>query len=90
MYIALYISSHGFGHMTRCLSLIENILKNKVSELSVRPVLSENLHEETEQSKYFTTSFNNLTEEKLEALSSFDNSGIFISDSIFNPYTLYK
>lgn len=27
MYIALYISSHGFGHMTRCLSLIENILK---------------------------------------------------------------
>ena len=28
MYIALYISSHGFGHMTRCLSLIENILKN--------------------------------------------------------------
>lgn len=28
MYIALYISSHGFGHMTRCLSLVENILKN--------------------------------------------------------------
>lgn len=28
MYIALYISSHGFGHMTRCLSLIENILNN--------------------------------------------------------------
>ena len=28
MYIVLYISSHGFGHMTRCLSLIENILKN--------------------------------------------------------------
>ena len=28
MYIAFYISSHGFGHMTRCLSLIENILKN--------------------------------------------------------------
>ena len=28
MYIALYISSHGFGHMTRCLSLIENILQN--------------------------------------------------------------
>lgn len=28
MYIALYISSHGFGHMTRCLSLIEDILKN--------------------------------------------------------------
>lgn len=28
MYIALYISSHGFGHMTRSLSLIENILKN--------------------------------------------------------------
>lgn len=28
MYIALYISSHGFGHMTRCLSAIENILKN--------------------------------------------------------------
>ena len=27
MYIVLYISSHGFGHMTRCLSLIENILK---------------------------------------------------------------
>lgn len=27
MYIAFYISSHGFGHMTRCLSLIENILK---------------------------------------------------------------
>lgn len=28
MYIAFYISSHGFGHMTRCLSLIESILKN--------------------------------------------------------------
>jgi len=28
VYIAVYISSHGFGHMTRCLSLIENILKN--------------------------------------------------------------
>ena len=26
MYIALYISSHGFGHMTRCLGIIENIL----------------------------------------------------------------
>ena len=26
MYIALYISSHGFGHMTRCLAIIENIL----------------------------------------------------------------
>lgn len=28
MYIAFYISSHGFGHMTRCLSLIESLLKN--------------------------------------------------------------
>ncbi|RDY27436.1 hypothetical protein CHL78_009485 [Romboutsia weinsteinii] len=28
MYIAFYISSHGFGHMTRCLSLIENILND--------------------------------------------------------------
>ena len=28
MYIAFYISSHGFGHMTRCLSLIEYLLKN--------------------------------------------------------------
>ena len=27
MYIALYISSHGFGHMTRCLGIIEKILK---------------------------------------------------------------
>lgn len=27
MYIAIYISSHGFGHKTRCLSIIENILK---------------------------------------------------------------
>ena len=26
MYIALYISSHGFGHMTRCLGIMENIL----------------------------------------------------------------
>ena len=64
---------HLFSIISKELSKIENILKNKVSELSVRPVLSENLHEETEQSKYFTTSFNNLTEEKLEALSSFDN-----------------
>ena len=29
MYIAFYISSHGFGHMTRCLSIIEYILKNR-------------------------------------------------------------
>lgn len=28
MYIAFYISSHGFGHMTRCLSVIEYILNN--------------------------------------------------------------
>lgn len=28
MYIGFYISSHGFGHMTRCLSIIEYILKN--------------------------------------------------------------
>lgn len=27
MYLAFYISSHGFGHMTRCLGIIENILK---------------------------------------------------------------
>lgn len=27
MYIVFYISSHGFGHMTRCLGIIENILK---------------------------------------------------------------
>lgn len=27
MYIGFYISSHGFGHMTRCLGIIENILK---------------------------------------------------------------
>lgn len=26
MYIVLYISSHGFGHMTRCLGIMENIL----------------------------------------------------------------
>lgn len=27
MYIVFYISSHGFGHMTRCLSIIEYILR---------------------------------------------------------------
>ena len=27
MHLAFYISSHGFGHMTRCLSIIEYILK---------------------------------------------------------------
>lgn len=27
MYLAFYISSHGFGHMTRCLAIIEYILK---------------------------------------------------------------
>lgn len=26
MYIGVYISSHGFGHMTRCLGILENIL----------------------------------------------------------------
>lgn len=26
MYLAFYVSSHGFGHMTRCLGIIENIL----------------------------------------------------------------
>ena len=29
MYIGFYISSHGFGHMTICLGIIENILKTK-------------------------------------------------------------
>lgn len=28
MYLAWYISSHGFGHMTRCLAIIEKILTN--------------------------------------------------------------
>lgn len=28
MYLVFYISSHGFGHMTRCLSIIEYILNN--------------------------------------------------------------
>ena len=28
MYLALYISSHGFGHMTRCLGIMKNILCN--------------------------------------------------------------
>ncbi|MEG2789696.1 MAG: glycosyltransferase [Romboutsia sp.] len=28
MYIAFYISSHGFGHMTRCISIIQNLLNN--------------------------------------------------------------
>lgn len=28
MYIGFYISSHGFGHMTRCLGIMENILSN--------------------------------------------------------------
>lgn len=28
-WIVFYISSHGFGHMTRCLAIIEEILKNK-------------------------------------------------------------
>ena len=28
IYIALYISSHGFGHMTRCLAVVDYILKN--------------------------------------------------------------
>lgn len=35
MYIALYISSHGFGHMTRCLAIIENILKTSYCNLYI-------------------------------------------------------
>lgn len=33
MYIGFYISFHGFGHMTRCLDIIKNILKT--SEYSI-------------------------------------------------------
>lgn len=35
MYIALYISSHGFGHMTRCLGIMENILKTSDYKLYI-------------------------------------------------------
>jgi len=35
MYIALYISSHGFGHMTRCLGIIENILNTSYYNLYI-------------------------------------------------------
>lgn len=35
MYIALYISSHGFGHMTRGLGIMENILKTSDYKLYV-------------------------------------------------------
>lgn len=35
MYIALYISSHGFGHMTRCLGIMENILKTSEHNIYV-------------------------------------------------------
>ena len=35
MYIALYISSHGFGHMTRCLGIMENILHTSDYNLCV-------------------------------------------------------
>lgn len=35
MYIAFYISSHGFGHMTRSLGIMENILKNTNYQLYI-------------------------------------------------------
>ncbi|MEG2511557.1 MAG: glycosyltransferase family protein [Bacilli bacterium] len=35
MYIVLYISSHGFGHMTRCLGIMGNILKTSNYNLYV-------------------------------------------------------
>ena len=35
MYIALYISSHGFGHMTRCLGIMENILNTSEYNLYI-------------------------------------------------------
>ena len=35
MYIALYISSHGFGHMTRCLGIMENILRTSDDNLYI-------------------------------------------------------
>lgn len=35
MYVVLYISSHGFGHMTRCLGIMENILKTSKYKLYI-------------------------------------------------------
>lgn len=35
MYIVLYISSHGFGHMTRCLGIMENIIKTSDYNLCI-------------------------------------------------------
>lgn len=35
MYIGFYISSHGFGHMTRCLGMMENILKTSYYNLYI-------------------------------------------------------
>ena len=35
MYIGFYISSHGFGHMTRCLGIMENILKTSYYNLYI-------------------------------------------------------
>lgn len=33
--IAFYISSHGFGHMTRCLAIMEEILKQTNNNLYI-------------------------------------------------------
>ena len=35
MYIGFYISSHGFGHMTRCLGIMENILNTTYYNLYI-------------------------------------------------------
>ena len=35
MYIAIYVSSHGFGHITRCLSIIEKILNTSSYNLYI-------------------------------------------------------
>ena len=35
MYIALYISSHGFGHTTRCLGIMKNILNTSDCNLYI-------------------------------------------------------
>ena len=35
IYIALYISSHGFGHMTRCLAVVDYILKNSTYNIYI-------------------------------------------------------
>ena len=89
IYIALYISSHGFGHMTRCLAVVDYILKN--SNYNIYIACDKNQNDFARiYLKDYSSRINSLEVDSSlleEQLSSFINSW---DDTLMKEYNMLK